>query len=122
MLGTVSQARILGSETWWNKHFSAQNSAVAQLINRTDRPLVIAAPGDVGTGELISLAYHLDPRVRIWGQGYDDSAAVELSGGFDALLLLLLPSHALRDRLESHWIVTPVEGTWHWWIARPRVP
>ncbi|MBK1645698.1 hypothetical protein CKO25_13775 [Thiocapsa imhoffii] len=119
LLGGLSQARILAAESWWNKHFSAHNSAVARLIETTQHPLVIVSQSGVTTGEMISLAYHLDARTRIWAWDHAHATDFVQPGEFD-VLLLLAPSQALRDALASDWAITPVAGTWQWWIAWPR--
>lgn len=110
LLGGLSMLRILEADTWWNKQFSASNAEVARTINSWERPLVVAGASGVATGELISLAYHLDPNVRIWGE-YDD--AVPPVEKFSDVMALL-PSPALAESLEAHGKLAAVDGTWQW--------
>jgi uncharacterized membrane protein len=117
LLGLSSQWRILQADTWWTKHFSAENVEVARLVNALERPLVAVSPSGVAVGELVSLAYHLDDRVRIWGHE-TDGEPVALPAGFDGLLLLL-PSGELLDAVPPGMVPEPVEGTWQWFLARP---
>ncbi len=117
LFGLFSQWRILQADTWWTKHFSAGNVEVARLVNALDRPLVAVSPGGVAVGELVSLAYHLDDEVRIWGhESYGEP--VTLPSGFEGLLLLL-PSSELRAAVPPGRAPEPVQGTWQWFLARP---
>ncbi|RKT47543.1 glycosyltransferase family 39 protein [Thiocapsa rosea] len=114
VFGALSQWRILQAETWWTKHFSASNPEVARLVNALDRPLVAVSPSGVAVGELVSLAYHLDDRVRIWGHG-DPGAPVTLPGGFGSLVLLL-PSAEFLAAIGPERVAEPIAGTWQWFL------
>ncbi|QVL50371.1 MAG: glycosyltransferase family 39 protein [Thiocapsa sp.] len=115
VFGVISQWRILQAETWWTKHFSASNLEVARLVNARDRPLVAVSPSGVAAGELVSLAYHLDDRVRIWGHG-DPGAPVTLPDGFGSLLLLL-PSAELGAAIGPERVAEPIAGSWQWFLV-----
>ncbi|MGB5733359.1 MAG: glycosyltransferase family 39 protein [Thiohalocapsa sp.] len=116
--GLWSQWRIQQAETWWSKQFSADNIAIARMINAFERPLVAVSPSGVAEGELISLAYHLDGHVRIWSQ-HGAGAEVELPTGFDAIIMLL-PSQELRDAIGADHGIEPIGDSWQWLLARPK--
>ncbi|MCG6897719.1 MAG: glycosyltransferase family 39 protein [Thiocapsa sp.] len=117
VLGVLSQWRIQQAETWWSKQFSAANIEVARTVNALDRPLVAVSPGGVAVGELVSLAYHLDDRIRIWGHGASRERLV-LPEGFNGLVLLL-PNEALRAAVGPDRVPEPIAGTWQWFLVRP---
>lgn len=110
-LGLASQIAILRADTWSSKNFSAQNIEVARLANAGAEPLVLASPSTVATGELLSLAYHLDPKVRIWGE----PPAGEIRPPTDAdVIIALTPSDRLRAALERQGTLTRAADTWQW--------
>lgn len=117
LLGALSQWRIQQAETWWSKQFSAANIEVARAVNALDRPLVAVSPSRVAVGELVSLAYHLEAGVRIWGQDRAGGPVV-LPQGFNSLVLLL-PDEALRAAAGPGRALEPIAGTWQWVLARP---
>lgn len=110
LLGGLSIARIERSDTWWTKQFSATNGEVARKVNGWEHPLVVAGVSGIAAGELISLAYRLDDRVRIWGEAAD--ASPPISDSID--VMTLLPSPDLTAKLEVGHRLTPVAGTWQW--------
>jgi uncharacterized membrane protein len=116
VLGGFSQWRIQQADTWWTKHFSAANIEVACTVNALDRPRVAVSPGSVAAGELVSLSYHLDDRVLIWGQG-TAGESLTLPHGFGGMVLLL-PSEELRAAVGQDRVVEPIAMTWQWFLAR----
>jgi uncharacterized membrane protein len=60
--GVLSCVLIAQSDRWWSKMISNNNPAAAQLINQSERPLVIS---DASSGDLFSLSYYLDPKVKL---------------------------------------------------------
>jgi uncharacterized membrane protein len=119
VLGGLSQWRIQQAETWWTKHFSAANIEVARTVNALDRPLVAVSPGSVAAGELVSLSYHLDEGVLIWGQG-TAGTSLTLPQGFGDMVLLL-PSDDLRAAIGRDRVLEPIAMTWQWFLARSPV-
>ncbi|WPL15826.1 putative membrane protein [Thiorhodovibrio winogradskyi] len=122
--GLWSFTVIHHAETWWNKNFSAGNRAVAQRINQAPAPLVLVSPSSVGTGELLSLAYHLAPQVRIWGElqtgdGADTGTGASrlLPDGF-ASYFALTPSTNLKTAVQPLGL-KPLPGHWQWFQALP---
>ncbi|EXJ15029.1 glycosyltransferase family 39 protein [Imhoffiella purpurea] len=115
VLGALSESRIMLASTWSNKNFSASNLEVAEAANAGGRTLVLASASRSGiaTGELISLAYRLQPQVRIWGDSSD--APPVIPPGFDRMILLS-PSEALLSALGPLGTPIPLAGTWQWFI------
>jgi uncharacterized membrane protein len=60
--GVLSCVAISQSPVWWNKIIGNTNPAIAQMINQVEHPLVIS---DAGMGDIFSLSYYLDPKVRL---------------------------------------------------------
>ncbi len=116
-LGGLSIITIQRSDSWWNKSFSSGNAEVAEILNAGERPLVIASDFGVGPGELISLAYRLDERVRVWGE----RAGIPnvLPSGFGETVALM-PSIELRALIEPDRDLVAAAGTWQWFRAKPR--
>ncbi len=63
--GIVSATVSSQTPTWWNKVVGYHNPEIAALVNQYDRPLLISNNHDINTGSLVSLAYLLDPEVRL---------------------------------------------------------
>lgn len=71
LAGIVSCLVILHSEFWWNKspnkHFF--NEQIAEIINRSERPLLIADDSteinDMFVSRILTLSYDLDPKVHL---------------------------------------------------------
>lgn len=119
--GLASLAAIERADTWWSKNYSAHSAELARTLNGRERPLVLASGSGVAVGELISLAYGLDPKVRLWGERWGVDSVAPLDG-FD-LPLVLTPSLELLLRLaRGDYRLTPIAGTWQWLQAERRAP
>ncbi len=117
VLGSVSLAAIQGADTWSTKNFSARNGEIARIANQAEHTLVAASESGVATGELVSLAYRLGPRVRILGQARDQVPT--LPPDFEAIIALT-PSARLREALGPGHPLAPLAGTWQWFAVTPR--
>ncbi|MBE9208276.1 glycosyltransferase family 39 protein [Nostoc sp. LEGE 06077] len=62
--GLVSSRVYYQAETWWHKGASYHNLQVAQIINRSPRPLLISNAEGINFGNVVSLSYLVEPRVR----------------------------------------------------------
>jgi uncharacterized membrane protein len=62
--GLVSSRVYYQAETWWHKGVSYNNAQVAQIINRSARPLLISDAVGINYGNVFSLSYLVQPRVR----------------------------------------------------------
>lgn len=69
--GIISCGISSQSVTWWNKVVGFHNATIAEIINNYERPLLIANTTvidnnhDVNVGDLISLSYLLDDKVKL---------------------------------------------------------
>jgi uncharacterized membrane protein len=116
-LGVSSLVAIQHANTWWNKNLSAKNGEVARILNADDRPLVVASDLGMSSGELISLAYLLDDRARIWGA--PDEKATNFPTGFGEMIALT-PWFEFKPHLEKDYELVAVAGTWQWFRAIPK--
>ncbi|MBK1720953.1 glycosyl transferase family 39 [Thiocystis violacea] len=117
-LGVLSQAAIIRADTWSTKNFSAHNIEIARRANAGHATLILASESGVSTGELMSLAYHLRPGVRIWAEPPGQDVRPPLDGD---LIIALTPSGRLRKALEKRGTLTAIPDTWQWFEAsQPR--
>lgn len=63
--GVVSCSLSAVSNTWWNKGLSYHNIRTAAVLNRLEQPIVVSAWSNNLLGNLVSMAYHLDPDVQL---------------------------------------------------------
>src|SRR5262249_17257166 len=109
--GVVSCAIISQAETWWNKGFSSPQ--LARVINRYDRPLLIA-PLDTFV-DLLSLTKLLDPKVRI--RMAADPKELIIPDGFSDVFLI--GSERNRQWLErSNYRIEAVYASELWRITK----
>lgn len=64
-LSTISCSIVSSKYTWWNKVISYHNAEIAEIVNQTERPLVVSDDYEINTGNLISLTHKLDPKVKL---------------------------------------------------------
>ena len=62
--GMISCRVNYQAETWWSKGVSYGNAQVAKIINQAERPLLISNPVGINYGNLFSLSYLVEPKVR----------------------------------------------------------
>ncbi|MEH1947931.1 MAG: glycosyltransferase family 39 protein [Nostoc sp.] len=62
--GLISSKVSSQAETWWNKGMNYGNPQVAQIINQSNRPLLISDAFSNNYGNVFSLSYLLEPKVR----------------------------------------------------------
>ena len=114
--GFVSDWRIVNADSWWTKSFSADNARFAELINAGKQPLLVGSYHDVGSGELLSLAYRLDPKVRIWMEKYQ--APLNIPQDFTELFALN-PSQRIREKFADRYRFESFDGSWKWYVGVP---
>lgn len=96
--GLISYKVSSQAETWWNKGMSYGNPQVAQIINQTTRPLLISdALGD-NYGNIFSLSYLLEPKVRFLL--VNNQKIPKIPDGF-ADVFLFNPSDTWRETIEK---------------------
>ncbi len=90
--GVSSQA-----ETWWSKVVSYGNPQVAKIINQAERPLLISDSFGINYGNVFSLSYLAEPKVRF--QLVKDNNIPKIPQGTN--VFLLNPSAKLRKGIEK---------------------
>ncbi len=110
--GLLSQWHILQADTWWTKSYSAGNAELARMINRTERPVVLVDVGDANLGEVISLSYLLDEKVRLRIQ--TDYTAYDPPADATALFALT-PGASLKRTLDPDYRFERLSGSWQWY-------
>jgi hypothetical protein len=109
--GIFSCVIYAGSRVWWNKggvEYLEANLSAAELINQSDRPLVIS---DCNTWGLLVASHMLDPQVRLLVQPYCFACKVDVPRNlnpdmakqaerFTDVFLYPAPSRELLARIE----------------------
>ncbi len=107
--------------TWWNKNYSENNRHIADLINAQPASLLfISNSAGVSVGEVISIAYHLNPDVRIWGEPLTGVTADVLLPTTNGERFALLPWTTLIAALAPNQ-VTLIDGSWQWFRVESSV-
>ncbi|MBW4451233.1 MAG: glycosyltransferase family 39 protein [Nostoc indistinguendum CM1-VF10] len=96
--GLISSRVSSQAETWWNKGMSYGNPQVAQIINQATRPLLISDALGNNYGNVFSLSYLLEPKVRFLL--VNNQKIPQIPDVF-ADLFLLNPSNAWRETIEK---------------------
>ncbi len=96
--GVVSYGVYSQAETWWNKELSSGNLQVAKIINQASRPLLISDDFGSRFGNVFSLSYLVEPKVRF--QLVKGENIPQIPKGFTDIFLLN-PPEALREGLEK---------------------
>jgi uncharacterized membrane protein len=96
------------SQVWWNKKPSNMHVQSARIINKSDRPLLITTFHGANPGELLSMSYLLDPKVRL--QLVVEPNIPKIPDNFSDVFVFN-PTPALKSGLETNYnsTVEPVE-------------
>lgn len=90
--GIVSDAITSPADTSWNKVISYNNRSIAQIVNQSERPLLISSSFGINFGTVLSLSHLLDPKVNLQlveGSTSPDYQHVpQLASGFNPVYLL----------------------------------
>lgn len=65
LAGIISCTLSSQANTWWIKEISYSNPQVASFLNRANNPLIVSTNGCINNGNLLSLSYLLEPKVRL---------------------------------------------------------
>ncbi|MBD2328645.1 glycosyltransferase family 39 protein [Alkalinema sp. FACHB-956] len=95
--GVYSQAN-----TWWNKVVNSNYAQIAEILNRSDRPLVVTDGDIYNPASMVSLSYLLNPTIHFWllpkvSDTFPDRGVPE---GFQSLFMMNL-SEQFRHRFEA---------------------
>jgi len=64
-LSIISNIISTNAKTWWNKAPSYHNYTIAQIINQTEKPLLITEDFDINKGNIISLSHYLKSDISL---------------------------------------------------------
>ena len=96
--GMVSCRVNYQAETWWSKGVSYSNAQVAKIINQAESPLLISNPVGINYGNLFSLSYLVESKVRfllVQGQNIPN-----IPDGFSKVFLFN-PSDSWRQQIVT---------------------
>ncbi|WP_375511332.1 glycosyltransferase family 39 protein [uncultured Nostoc sp.] len=96
--GLISSKVSSQAETWWNKGMSYGNPQVAQIINQTSSPLLVSDALGNNYGNVFSLSYLLEPKVRFLL--VNNQKIPNIPDGFSDVFLLN-PSDTWRATIEK---------------------
>ncbi|MEH2211890.1 glycosyltransferase family 39 protein [Nostoc sp.] len=96
--GLISSKVSSQAETWWNKGMNYGNPQVAQIINESNRPLLISDVFSNNYGNVFSLSYLLEPKVRFLL--VNNQKIPKIPDGFTDVFLLN-PSEAWGKTIEK---------------------
>ncbi|WP_375473512.1 glycosyltransferase family 39 protein [uncultured Nostoc sp.] len=96
--GLISSKVSSQAETWWNKGMNSGNLQVAQIINQSNRPLLISDAFGNNYGDVFSLSYLLEPKVRFLL--VSNQKIPKIPDGFTDVFLLN-PSETWRKIIEK---------------------
>ncbi|MEH1826246.1 MAG: glycosyltransferase family 39 protein [Nostoc sp.] len=96
--GLISFKVSSQAETWWNKGMNYGNPQVAQIINQANRPLLISDALGNNYGNVFSLSYLLEPKVRFLL--VNNQKTPKIPNGFTDVFLLN-PSDIWRETIEK---------------------
>ena len=96
--GVVSCIVYSQVDVWWNKKPSDTHVQAATLINQTRRPLIITSYYQSNLGELLSMSYLLNPKVKL--QLVSEPNIPKIPQGFSDIFVFN-PSRTLKSGLEK---------------------
>lgn len=96
--GLISSKANSQAETWWNKRMNYGNPQVAQIINQSNRPLLISDALGNNYRNVFSLSYLLEPKVRFLL--VKNQKTLKIPDGFTDIFLFN-PSETRRETIEK---------------------
>ncbi|WGV26921.1 glycosyltransferase family 39 protein [Halotia branconii] len=120
--GLVSCRVSYQAETWWSKGVSYGNPQVAKMINQSKRPLLITNSVGINFGNVFSLSYLTQPKVRF--QLMQNQNIPQIPDGFSDIFLLN-PADNWRRQIANKYqsqtnIVYQDEYYSLWKLVKPR--
>ncbi|MEA5507625.1 glycosyltransferase family 39 protein [Halotia wernerae UHCC 0503] len=120
--GLVSSRVSYQAETWWSKGVSYGNPQVAEIINQSARPLLISNSVGINYGNVFSLSYLTQPKVRF--QLVQNQGIPKIPEGFSDIFLLN-PTDNWREQIATKYqfqtnIVYKDEHYSLWKLVKPR--
>ncbi|BAQ64172.1 glycosyltransferase family 39 protein [Geminocystis sp. NIES-3709] len=84
--------------TWWNKAPSYYNTDIAEIINQSEKPLLITDDFQINRGNIISISYQLKPNINL--QLLKDYSRIKYTKEFKEIYIFN-PSSELVNKLEK---------------------
>jgi len=100
----ISSRVYYQADTWWNKGISYGNPQIARFINQKSRPLLISNFSEINYGNVFSLSYLVEPKVRF--QLLQDQTVPSIPNNFTDIFLLN-PTNAWRLQIASKYQLKP---------------
>lgn len=121
--GMISCGVNSQAETWWSKVISYGNPQVATIINQASRPLLISDSFGINYGNVFSLSYLLEPKVRF--QLVKEQKTPKISNQFTDIFFLN-PANDFRKKIETSYksklnVVYKDNYYSLWKLAKPRI-
>ena len=109
--------------TWWSKGVSYGNPQVAKIINQADRPLLISNSVGINYGNVFSLSYLVEPKVRF--QLVQDQSIPNIPDGFTDIYLLN-PADEWRQQIAKKYqyqteVIYREDYYSLWQLTKPRI-
>ena len=89
------------AETWWNKTLDYHNHHIARIINQGTLPLVVGETYNLRTGNIISLSYSLEPKVKF--QLINDPKVQKIADGFSDIFFVRYPTEDFQRILQKEY-------------------
>ncbi|MDJ0774552.1 MAG: glycosyltransferase family 39 protein [Mastigocoleus sp. MO_167.B18] len=89
------------AETWWNKTLDYHNHHIARIINQGTLPLVVGETYNVRTGNIISLSYSLEPKVKF--QLINNPKVQKIADGFSDIFFVRYPTEDFQRILQKEY-------------------
>lgn len=112
--GVISCIISSQAEAWSNKMASNSNPQLARIINQSTNPLVISGYTPTNPGNLISMSYLLDPKVRLRLILDPKVNVPQISQGFSDVFLYR-PPNQLLDLLKKNYKIEAVQDRNRLW-------
>ncbi|MBD2499630.1 glycosyltransferase family 39 protein [Anabaena azotica] len=100
----ISSRLYYQADTWWNKGISYGNPEIARFINQKSRPLLISNFSEINYGNVFSLSYIVEPKVRF--QLLKDQTVPTIPNDFTDIFLLN-PTNAWRQQIVRKYQLKP---------------
>lgn len=123
--GVISCVIISQSQTWWNNLTDTHNRQLAQIINQTNKTLIIqeidSVPPRYNVFNLISLSYLLNPEVRF--KFIPKNTVTQIPQEFTHIFFMA-PSHILQAGIKKDYKtrIEPLDGNSEsrlWKLVKP---
>lgn len=98
--GVISCGVSSQAETWWSKVISYGNPQVATIVNQASRPLLISDSSGINYGNVFSLSYLLEPKVRFLL--LKEQKTPKISNQFTDVFFLN-PANDFRKKIETNY-------------------